>query len=183
MTTLYFAIENSLVILTMESGQARCDVGLKGHNIACVTVDPVRPQFVYCGTFDSGIWLRDNAGKSWRPAGKGLPHSKIQSVGVSRSERLKGRGIVWIFAALIVVVWFARPPHRLKRVCRAKSRSSAVHRNNASARGVAKSRLVLSSHRSPLAHLRNWVGPPARYPSWRFVSLPDASTKTKVGNP
>jgi len=95
MTTLYFAIENALIVLTMESGQGRCDLRLEGHNIACVTVDPVRPQFVYCGTFDSGLWQSDNAGKSWRPAGEGLPHSKIQSVAVSRSERLKGRGIVY----------------------------------------------------------------------------------------
>ena len=89
MTKLYCAIENAMVVLTMESGQARCDLRLKGHNIACVTVDPVRPQFVYCGTFDSGLWRSDNAGESWRPAGEGHPHWKVQSVAVSRCERLR----------------------------------------------------------------------------------------------
>jgi hypothetical protein len=95
MIKLYFATEDALVVLTTEGGQPRCDFLLKGSNIGCVTVDPLHPQFIYCGTFGSGLWRSDNGGESWRPAGKGIRHSKVQSVTVSRSERVKGRGIVY----------------------------------------------------------------------------------------
>jgi hypothetical protein len=95
MIKLYFATEDALVVLTTAGGQPRCDFLLKGSNIGCVTVDPLRPQFIYCGTFGSGLWRSDNAGESWRPAGEGIRHSKVQSVTVSRLERVKGRGIVY----------------------------------------------------------------------------------------
>ncbi|MBV8227980.1 MAG: hypothetical protein JO232_22635 [Verrucomicrobia bacterium] len=64
MTRLYFAIDNALVVLAIAGGQIRCDLRLMGHNIGCVTVDPLRPEYIYCGTLDSGLWRSDNAGKS-----------------------------------------------------------------------------------------------------------------------
>jgi hypothetical protein len=33
--------------------------------------------------------------ESWRPAGQGIRHSRVQSISVSRSERANGRGIVY----------------------------------------------------------------------------------------
>jgi hypothetical protein len=36
-------IDDALVVLTIEDGHARWDVRLKGSNIGCVTVDPLRP--------------------------------------------------------------------------------------------------------------------------------------------
>ncbi len=95
MTKLYFAIDDALVVLTTEGEHARCDVHLKGSDIGCVTVDPLHPQLVYCGTLGSGLWRSDNAGESWRPAGEGIRHSRVQSVTVSRSEQVKGRGVVY----------------------------------------------------------------------------------------
>src|SRR5258705_13215030 len=95
MTRLYFAIDDALVVLTVEGGHARGDVRLKGSNIGCVTVDPLRPELIYCGTFGSGLWRSDNAGESWRPVGQGIRHSRVQSISVSRSERANGRGIVY----------------------------------------------------------------------------------------
>jgi photosystem II stability/assembly factor-like uncharacterized protein len=95
MTKLYFASDDALVVLTTEGGQARCDLHLKGSDIGCVTVDPLRPQLIYCGTLGSGLWRSDNGGENWRPAGPGIRHSRVQSVTVSRSEREKGGGIVY----------------------------------------------------------------------------------------
>ena len=46
MIKLYFATEDALVVLTTAGGQPRCDFLLKGSNIGCVTVDPLRPQFI-----------------------------------------------------------------------------------------------------------------------------------------
>src|SRR5260221_14747594 len=93
MTKLYFAIDDALVVLTTEGEHARCDVHLKGSDIGCVTVDPLHPQLVYCGTLGSGLWRSDNAGESWRPAGEGIRHSRVQSVTGSRSEQGEGRGV------------------------------------------------------------------------------------------
>jgi hypothetical protein len=95
MTNLYFAIDDALVVLTTEGEHARCDVHLTGSDIGCVTVDPLRPELIYCGTLGSGLWRSDNAGESWRLAGDGIRHPRVQSVTVSRSERVKGRGVVY----------------------------------------------------------------------------------------
>jgi hypothetical protein len=95
MTKLYFAVDDALVVLSTEGDHARCDCHLEGKAVGCVTVDPLCPQLVYCGTLGSGLWRSDNGGQSWRPAGKGIPHSRVQSVTVSRSERVKNRGIAY----------------------------------------------------------------------------------------
>ena len=62
MTKLYFAIDDALVVLTTEGDHARWDSRLKGKDIGCVTVDPLRPQLVYCGTLGSGLWCSDDGG-------------------------------------------------------------------------------------------------------------------------
>jgi photosystem II stability/assembly factor-like uncharacterized protein len=95
MTKLYFATYDALVVITTEGDHARCGLHLEGNHIGCVAVDPLCPQLMYCGTLGSGLWRSDDAGESWRPAGKGVRHSKVQSVTVSRTERVKGRGIVY----------------------------------------------------------------------------------------
>src|SRR5437762_8107792 len=95
MTKLYFATENALAVLALEADRCRCDWHLNDCSVQCVSVDPLAPQFIYCGTFGSGLWRSDNGGQHWRPAGAGIPHSKVLSVGVSRAERLKGCGVVY----------------------------------------------------------------------------------------
>jgi hypothetical protein len=95
MIKLYFAIENGLIVVTAKQTHGRCNQHLLGHNIRCVAVDSLRPEFTYCGTFDSGLWRSDNAGDSWRPAGLGIPHSKVYSVAVSQLERYDGGGVVY----------------------------------------------------------------------------------------
>ena len=96
MTKLYFASDDALVALTIKGGNVEYDLHLRGNKIACVTVDPLCPRLIYCGTFGSGLWSSDNTGESWRQAGKGIRHSKVQSVTVSRSERINGRGVVYV---------------------------------------------------------------------------------------
>jgi BNR/Asp-box repeat protein len=96
MTKLYFAIEEALVVLAVEGDRARCDLHLHDENIGCVAVDPLNQRIVYCGTFGSGLWYSDDAGESWRPVGKGIRHSKVQSVSVSRSECVRDRGVVYV---------------------------------------------------------------------------------------
>jgi hypothetical protein len=95
MTKLYFATKNALAILALDADCCRCDLHLNGREVQCVAVDPQRPQLMYCGTFDSGLWRSDDAGRSWRPAGGGIRHPRVLSVAVSRSERVKGSGVVY----------------------------------------------------------------------------------------
>jgi hypothetical protein len=92
MTKLYFATETALAILTTEDNCSRCDLRLTGRDARCVAVDPLQPQFVY-GAFGSVLYCSDDAGQSWRQMREGI--GKIQSVAVSRSERVNGRGIVY----------------------------------------------------------------------------------------
>ena len=95
MTKLYFAAEDALAVVTVEDGEARLDLPLKGNSIGCVAVDPLRPQLVYCGTFGAGLWRSEDSGSNWRRVGKGIRHSKVQSVAVSRAERVNGRGVIY----------------------------------------------------------------------------------------
>jgi hypothetical protein len=95
MTKLFLATDNVLVALTTECDHVRRELHLISHNIGCVAVDPLRPQYIYCGTFGSGLWRSDDAGEHWRVVGPRIQHSKIQSVTDSRSERENGRGIVY----------------------------------------------------------------------------------------
>ena len=56
MTKLYFASDDALVGLTIKGGNVEYDSHLRGNEIACVTVDPLCPRLIYCGTFGSGLW-------------------------------------------------------------------------------------------------------------------------------
>src|SRR5690625_6958337 len=48
-----------------------------GHKFLCLTTDPVRPGRFYAGTFDEGLWISDDYGESWEPAGSGIKHNRI----------------------------------------------------------------------------------------------------------
>ena len=56
MTKLYVALQESLAIVTSYNGEWRADLHLEGSQPQCVAVDPLRPERIYCGTFDQGLW-------------------------------------------------------------------------------------------------------------------------------
>ena len=99
MPRLYFSVGDALAVLTFREGQgdAPChlDLPVAGHDVQCVAVDPSEPARAYCGTFGDGLWRSDDAGRSWRPAGQGITHGKVQSVAISKSERVHGCGVVY----------------------------------------------------------------------------------------
>jgi len=95
MTKLYFSTDKALAILATERTRAQCDFQMPGRDAQCVAFDPLRPQFIYCGTFGSGLWRSDDAGETWRPAGDGITQTRVLSVAVSRVERVKGVGVVY----------------------------------------------------------------------------------------
>jgi photosystem II stability/assembly factor-like uncharacterized protein len=95
MIKLYFAIEDSLAVVTARGEDAWCDLPLTGHDVQCVAVDPLEARRVYCGTFGDGLWRSDDAGTHWRPTGQGIAHGKVLSVAVSPVERVGDHGVVY----------------------------------------------------------------------------------------
>jgi hypothetical protein len=56
----------------------------------------LRPEFVCCGTFGSGLWRSVDAGASWRQVGAGpLRSPQITAVAVSAMERVGEYGVIY----------------------------------------------------------------------------------------
>lgn len=56
---------------------------LREQSPECVAVDPLAPGRVYCGTWGHGLWRSGDGGRSWAPAGEGIPHREITAVAVA----------------------------------------------------------------------------------------------------
>jgi photosystem II stability/assembly factor-like uncharacterized protein len=57
-----------------------------GDNIhASIACDPMRPERVFFGLPESGIWRSDDAGQSWRSVFRGLPHPRVTALAVAPS--------------------------------------------------------------------------------------------------
>lgn len=92
---LHLATDHGMMVITLDHNECHCTGHLAGHAAQSVAIDPSRPELVYCGTFGSGLWCSDDAGRNWHMAGEGISHSKIFSVAVSPTERVKGKGVVY----------------------------------------------------------------------------------------
>jgi hypothetical protein len=71
------------------------DLRFTEHKPVCVAADPGRPERLYCGTWNEGLWASDDGGASWHPAGPGIRHDRIMAVAVSPIERPGGYGVVY----------------------------------------------------------------------------------------
>lgn len=56
---------------------------LEGKEPESIAVDPGVPSRIYAGTWGQGLWRSADAGRTWTPAGEGIPHGKIAAVAVS----------------------------------------------------------------------------------------------------
>ncbi len=103
---MYLAMERELLVVRQQQGKWQTEAHLVGMQPTCVSVDPLRPERVYCGTFGRGLWRSSDAGRSWKPVGdaeasrragngQGIPHSQLTSVAVSLTERSGGYGVVY----------------------------------------------------------------------------------------
>src|SRR5689334_20421613 len=103
---MYLAMEKELLVIRQLQGRWLTEAHLVGMQPTCVSVDPLRPERVYCGTFGQGLWRSSDAGRSWEPVGdarssmisgygKALPHPQLTSVAVSLTERSGGYGVVY----------------------------------------------------------------------------------------
>jgi hypothetical protein len=95
MTRIYAALEQALAIAQERHGAWMVDLQLVGSQPECIAIDVLRPQQVYCGTFEQGLWRSSDAGASWEPVGAGTAHARVMSVAVSVHERADGYGTVY----------------------------------------------------------------------------------------
>jgi hypothetical protein len=96
MTKLYVALNEALAIVNSHTGEWRADLHLEGGHLQCVAVDPLRPELVYCGTFDQGLWRSSDAGQSWQHVDAGITSPHVMSVAVSALERTGAYGAVYV---------------------------------------------------------------------------------------
>jgi hypothetical protein len=95
MTTLYIAFEKALAIARQRDGRWDVRFHLEGRQPDCLAVDPLRPQYIYCGTFDQGLWQSADAGSTWQPTGPGITSEKVMSVAISSLDQVNGSGIIY----------------------------------------------------------------------------------------
>ena len=95
MIKLYIAIDEALVVISQRTNEWKVDTHLVNSQPQCVTVDPLHPEQVYCGTFDQGLWRSENAGASWEHVGDDIGHEKVLSVAVSVLEQTSGYSTVY----------------------------------------------------------------------------------------
>src|SRR5579883_2570392 len=93
--TLYVAFDEALAIVNRHHGELEVDLQLAGKQPQCLAVDPLRPELIYCGTFDQGLWRSSDAGQTWQHVDAGITHTRVMSVAVSAVERTGGYGVVY----------------------------------------------------------------------------------------
>ena len=95
MPQIYAAFHGGLAVLRQQQTGWVATLSFRGKDCQCLAVDPYRPQRVYCGTFDAGLWMSDDAGVCWQPMAGALPHPAIMAVAVSSLEEAQGHGVLW----------------------------------------------------------------------------------------
>jgi photosystem II stability/assembly factor-like uncharacterized protein len=94
MSNLVVATEAALLIARNATRWA-VEEHLRGRSPECLAVDPHDPTRLYCGTLGNGLWRSTDAGRTWEPAGSGIPHRDVTAVAVSAAEQAKGVGVVY----------------------------------------------------------------------------------------
>lgn len=69
---------------------------IHGIEAQCVAIDPADPDRVVAGTFDTGAFLSIDGGKSWKRISDGIPHQRVLSVAISRSNRTSDGGAIFV---------------------------------------------------------------------------------------
>jgi len=94
-TVLYLATNDGVAVARRHNGAWPVQRGLAGYTTQCLAADPERPERVYCGSFDRGLWVSDDAGTSWHAAGPGIAFQAVMAVAVGALEHANGGGVVW----------------------------------------------------------------------------------------
>lgn len=95
LSKLFFSAGNSLFELSKNGTDWYIKEKKGSHEFRCLAADPTYEGRLYAGTFDNGLWISDDHGETWRPAGEGIKHSRVLSVAVSPTETKNGYRVVW----------------------------------------------------------------------------------------
>lgn len=87
MTRIYAAMDDELLVISAEGGYSQVEPRLEGYRPQCLAADPLRPELIYCGTREAGLWRSTDGGFSWERAGEGISSPNVTAVAVSASER------------------------------------------------------------------------------------------------
>ena len=85
MISLVVATEHALLV-ARHTSQWTVEEHLKGKSPESLAVDPRNPTRVFSGTWGSGLWRSDDAGRTWDPVGAGMSPAEITAVMVSSLE-------------------------------------------------------------------------------------------------
>src|SRR5260370_25380835 len=91
MITMYNGMPGAVLVVRWQVGAWHGGRRLEGLPAQCVAADPLRPEFVCCGTFGHGLWRSVDAGATWRQVGAGALRSP-QIMAGARSGMGAGRG-------------------------------------------------------------------------------------------
>src|SRR5260221_2809891 len=75
MMTIYIAMPDALLVVRRQVGAWHGERRLEGLPAQCLAADPLRPEFVCCGTVGQGLWRSVDAGATWRQVGAGVLRS------------------------------------------------------------------------------------------------------------
>src|SRR5258708_20393968 len=91
--TIYIAMPDALLVVRRQDDSWHGERRLEGLPTQCVAADPLRPEFVCCGTFGHGLWRSVDAGATWRQVGAGALRSpQIMAGPPSALQRAGGYG-------------------------------------------------------------------------------------------
>lgn len=94
--SFYFIAGSSVYQVSKQNSAWHLEENEADHVFLCLTADPIKAGRLYGGTFDDGLFISDDHGKTWRSAGDGIIHRRILSVTVSPTEVINGYHVVWV---------------------------------------------------------------------------------------
>ena len=102
-TRIYAAMAEELLVASHRNEGWWIERRLLGSSPQSVVADPSRPEMVYCGTFDQGLWRSMDAGGSWEHIGEDAFRDPVTAVAVSTVERVGEYGVVYAGTELSAV--------------------------------------------------------------------------------
>src|SRR5690625_3422655 len=94
-STLLFIAGKAIFLVSIQNGKWMLKERETPYSFHCIAADPSVEGRLYGGTFDHGLYISDDLGKSWFSAGTGISHNRVLSVAVSRAEVKNGYHVVW----------------------------------------------------------------------------------------
>lgn len=95
-STFYFIAGRSLFKVKKADTKWRLCEYETDWELMCLAIDSHPKERLYVGTFEHGLKISDDGGKTWYTAGKGISYDRIMSVTVSPTEVKNGYRVVWV---------------------------------------------------------------------------------------